>query len=501
MSIVLGLDLGTTTLTALGLDLRGGDVLASRTVANQADCTSAADRARGRSEWDIRVIADRACECLRGLAGSLAGRTGDLAGIGLTGQQHGVVVVGPELMPRMPFVNWQDRRGEETVPGTTQTFTERARELAGPEAPQRTGCRLATGYLALTLFWLKENGVLPSQGTACFVGDYFAALLTGQGPATDATFAASAGVFDVAAGEWAGELIAALGLPASLFPEVRPSGARLGALTTEMAARTGLPAGLPVFVGIGDNQASFLGSVADRDNTLLVNVGTGGQVAAFSETFAVDPALETRPFPGGGYLLVNAGLSGGRIYALLEGFFRAVATEVCEGAPAGPLYAAMNQLAAGAPAGARGLRCEPFFSGTRQQPGLRASLTGLSAENFTPAHLTRALLEGMARTFRSGAEAIGRHLPRHKPQAPARGRPLASAPGLCGRLVGAGNGLRENPLLARLVAEELGLPLFTPLHREEAAFGAALLAAVGAGLFPDLSSAARLLRYAQRGES
>src|SRR5439155_12008085 len=105
--------------------------------------------------------------CLQGLARSVGGRIGELAGIGLTGQQHGVVVVGPGLVPRTPFVNWQDRRGEEPFPGTAQTFTERARELAGAEAPRRTGCRLATGYLALTLFWLKENGVLPLQGTAC----------------------------------------------------------------------------------------------------------------------------------------------------------------------------------------------------------------------------------------------------------------------------------------------------------------------------------------------
>src|SRR5437667_1609398 len=112
MSIVLGLDLGTTSITALALDVRSGDVLASRTIANQADCTSAADRARGRSEWDMIAIADRACECLRELAGSLAERVGELAGIGLTGQQHGMVVVGPGLKPRTALVNWQDRRGE-----------------------------------------------------------------------------------------------------------------------------------------------------------------------------------------------------------------------------------------------------------------------------------------------------------------------------------------------------------------------------------------------------
>jgi sugar (pentulose or hexulose) kinase len=231
-------------------------------------------------------------------------------------------------------------------------------------------------------------------------------------------------------------------------------------------------------VGIGDNQASFLGSVAERRDTVLVNVGTGGQVAAFAEAFAYDPLLETRPFPGGGYLLVSAGLSGGRAYAVLEGFCRQIGRELFGAAGAEPLYPALNRLAAAVARGADGLRCEPFFTGTRQRPDLRAAWVGVSATNFTPGHLARALLEGMARTFRDGQEAIARHL---------------TAPRRC--LVGAGNGLRENPVLAGIVAEEMGLPLALPRHREEAAFGAALLAAVGAGVQPDLTAAGRLVRY------
>src|SRR5262249_2276049 len=197
-----------------------------------------------------------------------------------------------------------------------------------------------------------------------------------------------------------------------LFPEVRPSGKRLGGLAPEPARTIGLPAGLPVFVGIGDNQASFLGSVAKRDETVLVNVGTGGQVAGFVERFVYDPALETRPFPGGGFLLVCAGLSGGRAYALLERFFQRVGADVLGQPSAPPLHAAMNRLAGRVPPGADGLHCEPFFSGTRADPALRANWTGLSAENFTPGHLTRSLLEGMARAFRQGYEAVSRNAPR-----------------------------------------------------------------------------------------
>jgi sugar (pentulose or hexulose) kinase len=323
---------------------------------------------------------------------------------------------------------------------------------------------------------MKKVGVLPATGKACFIVDYFASLLTGRPPVTDATCAASSGAFHLITGEWDAEIITTLGLPDQLFPEVRPSGARLGELVPAMAEATGLPAGVPVFVGIGDNQASFLGSVPDRTATVLINVGTGGQVAAHSDPFVYDPLLETRPFPGGGYLLVSAGLAGGRSYAVLERFFREVGERLFDQS-AEPLFERMNRLASGVPRGTDGLRCEPFFTGTRANPELRASWTCVSAENFTAAHMTRALLEGMARAFRGGYEHIGRHL-----ATPRR------------RLVGAGNGLRENPVLTGIVSEEFGLPLAVPRHREEAAFGAALVAAVGAGIFPDLDAAGPLVQ-------
>jgi sugar (pentulose or hexulose) kinase len=478
MPIIMAADLGTTTITALALDTDSGAILACRTAPNRAETTPAAGRIEGRSEWDVAAIAATACTCLRDVAEQIAGRRSEVAGIGITGQQHGVVILDSTLAPLTPFVNWQDRRGEQTHPGSGQTYVARVVGLAGPDAPRRTGCRLAAGYLGVTLFWIKETAALPSAGTACFVPDYFAARLTGRAPVTDATLAASSGLFDVSAGDWDRALPGALGLPRALLPEVRPSGEPLGGVSAGMAAETGLPAGVPVCVGIGDNQASFLGSVAERNATLLVNVGTGGQVVAYTERFVHDPLLETRPFPRGGYLLVSAGLSGGAAYAVLERFFRTVTADVAGVPAAAALYPAMNRLAAAAPPGARGLRCEPFFTGTRHDPALRASWSDVSAENFTPACMTRALLEGMARTFGRGRDLIARHADQDWM-----------------RLVGAGNGLRENPVLAQIVSEELALPLAFPVHREEAACGAALLAAVGTGIFPDLAAAGRLIRY------
>jgi sugar (pentulose or hexulose) kinase len=476
MTVSIGLDLGTTTFTGIALDIDTGAIRAVHTKPNRSESTRAADKTGGYCEFDPRGIAETAIACLSEIAGAL-GAGNNVAALGVTGQQHGVVLVDKSLTPVFPLINWQDRRAEQIVPGLDQTYVQRAAALLGSDAARRTGCRVAAGHMSVTLFWMKETGILPASATACFLMDYFCALLTGKKPATDATCAASSGILNLLSGEWDVESIDALGLSGSLFPEVRPSAEVRGGLTRSVALATGLPEGLPVCVGIGDNQASFIGSVGDPSDSVLVNVGTGGQVAAYTDRFVYDPALETRPFPGGGFLLVSAGLCGGRSYALLERFFREVGTEFL-GADSLSLFGAMNKLAESVPPGANGLHCEPFFTGTRANPEVRASFTGVSAENFTPAHLTRALLEGMARAFRASYETVARNLTQTRWQ-----------------LVGAGNGLRENPLLARIVSESFELPMLTPQHREEAAFGAALAASVGIGAFSDFRSAGRMIRY------
>jgi len=193
MAIILGVDLGTTKITALALDVPSGKVLTCASAANHPETTSPRDKARGYSEWDVRRIADIACACLRQIAEQLAGQKHELLGIGITGQQHGVVVVDDRLGPLTPFVNWQDRRGEETVPGTDRTYVQRARDLVEADASGRAGCNLATGYMGVTLFWMKDGGILPAKGTASFLMDYFGALLTGQPPVTDATVRPVAG--------------------------------------------------------------------------------------------------------------------------------------------------------------------------------------------------------------------------------------------------------------------------------------------------------------------
>src|SRR3569623_1142669 len=197
MPLVLGLDLGTTTITALALDVHSGAIVARLTLANGAEIVG--PQTSGRSEWDAERIAAAALEALHRVADAVADRASELAGIGLSGQQHGVLLVDPSLKPQGPFINWQDRRAEEIAAGTGQTWLALARDRAGEDSRQATGCSLAAGYMGVTLFWMQSQGLIRRGRTACFLVDYLAVLLTGGRIVTDATSAASSGLFAVCA--------------------------------------------------------------------------------------------------------------------------------------------------------------------------------------------------------------------------------------------------------------------------------------------------------------
>lgn len=466
MATCLGLDIGTTTITALAIRPPDATVAAVETRPTPSRLPAAA----GRFEWDAEAIAAAAESCLAAVVRRAAGNDRDVAALGVTGQQHGVVVVDASLRPLTPFINWQDRRGDE--PGRAgHSVLGDAVDRLGPEAWRRAGCSLATGHLGLTLHWMQLTGVLPA-GTAVSIMEFVTARLAGIQPVTEPTCAAASGLFDVHTRRWDEAAIERLSLPAGLFPEVREATTVVGRVAPATAARTGIQAGVPLTAPLGDQQAGFVGSVADRRRSAHLNVGTGAQVSAYVDTCDFSPPLELRPFPVAGNLLTGAVLCGGWSYQLLEAFCRSVGRDVLGVTADVPVYERLTALAGSVPAGAEGVVCEPLFSGTRADPARRGSWCGLSANTFTPAHLARALLEGMAREYACHLSVIRKAMP-EPPE----------------RIVAAGNGLRENAVLQDAVATAAGLPLVLQRRREEAALGAALAAAVGAGWFASLDAA------------
>lgn len=425
----LGLDIGTTNISAVVL--ADGQMAAAKTVANDSFLMA--------QSWE-RVQEPKTIlqKCLV-LVEELLHSHPDIAAIGLTGQMHGILYVDARGEAVSPLYTWQDGRGDQC----------RGEKTWAEELSQRTGYPLATGYGMVTHYYNVYHNLVPETARKlCTIQDYIAMKLSGgTAPVIDPTDGASLGLWDLQRGCFDRAALEKAGLDAAILPDVAEDPCLgKGAL------------GIPVYAAIGDNQASFLGAAGGCTDVLLVNVGTGSQISVYSPEHLQLDTMETRPFPGGGWLLAGAALCGGRSYALLENFFRQTVKMVTGREE--NVYAAMTRALE---AGGEAHNCPTTvttFQGTRKDPALRGSITGLSAENFTPLHLMHSMMQGMARElyemYRAVQERSGR-----KPEL----------------LIGSGNGLRRNPFLCRIFAETFGCPLVLSDREEEAACGAAELAA------------------------
>lgn len=428
----LGLDIGTTTISAVVWE--DGKMLAGRTLKNDSFLANCEAWEKVQDPAYILATAQKAVSAFMQLHP-------DIACIGLTGQQHGIVYLDEAGCPVSPLYTWQDGRGNLEYENG-ETYCIYLRRITGYE-------NLASGYGLVTHFYNIKNRLVPENAaTFCTIHDYVAMKLAGlSAPLTEPTDAASFGMFDVEHGDYDFAAIQMAEIDPAILPKLAPS--RLigtGAF------------GVPVCVAIGDNQASFLGATGGMPGSLLVNMGTGGQFSAHTEKYLTCPGLETRPFPLGGWLLVGASLCGGRAYALLEGFFREVVRMQTGVAPES-CYAAMNELLEKNPLPEELPVVSPLFQGTRLDPTLRGSIENLSPENFTPLHLTYALLQGMAGELH---EMYSRYL---------------CSGGTTGKLFGSGNGLRKNRTLCEAFERLFGQSLTLSEAQEEAACGAAQFAA------------------------
>jgi sedoheptulokinase len=342
----------------------------------------------------------------------------------------------------------------------------------------------ATGYGAVTLFRLAESSEIPSNATALTIHDFLVRQLTGVA-VTDPTDASSWGIYDVQHGTgWLPGVEEILNIPPGALPQIRPTGSIAGKLLPEIASKIGLPDGLPVTVALGDNQASFLGSVPSIAESVLFNIGTGGQMSVASDVYALDYDLDTRPLVSGQWLRVGASLCGGSAFKILANFFTRVGSAFFDSDILPEmLYDKMTALADLLPDGDEYPMIASYFRGTRADASRTAQIVGLRDFNFTPAHLTRALIRGMVN------ELVSYYENSHSGQPQPR------------FIVGSGNGLRRNSVLRRELSLRFGSEILLPPYEEEAAVGAALVAGVGVGIFSDWNDAGhRLYMHNKRTE-
>ncbi len=450
--MLIGLDLGTSTVTGVLFDAERAAVPG---VASRRNDSRLAAEPPSRAEQDPGRVLILALEVVKELAA-----TGlPVDGIGLTGQMHGLMCVDAAGEPLTPFISWQDQRTAEPLPGGGTTL-DRVRALAGDLPWRENGCRIEHGYGAATLFWLAESRALPA-GTrwVCTLPGWLAAKLTGRPPVTDPSLACSWGIYNVPKGDWNEALVHRLGLDRRLFPAVWPSGERLGELAPAAAQQVGLPQGVPVFNALGDHQASFLASVAEPATSVLVNLGTGGQVAWLVREF-VEPTdqIETRPFLDKGYLRVGSSLCGGEAYAWLNRTVRRWLAEFGCQVDEETAYSRLNAVAEDASTTA-GLHVQTTFLGVRGRPKPKGgAIEGITLDNLTLGALAKATLLGIAdelyELYRGHTEEAARHRV----------------------LVASGNAVQKNPMLREVLEQRFGLPVEPAHWPEPAAVGAAMAA-------------------------
>ena len=439
----IGLDIGTTSVSAVVFNEDKQEVLLART-ARSGHFLQAAN------EWERLQDADELTSLAKNLLEELLSDFPDICGIGLTGQMHGILYTDEDGHAVSPLYTWQDRRGDVPLQDG-RSMSERVREMTGLTVP--------AGYGLLTHLTLQETGGETKnepagvRGTAlCTIGDYLGMVLTGRKrPIIHISNAASLGFYDVGKNGFRTDALKKMGMDLSLLPEVTDEYTVLGTFR-----------GIPVTAAVGDNQASFLGSVGLKENALLLNIGTGGQISMLADRPYSIEGIETRPMTKDRYLLAGASLCGGRAYAALERFFRSYAGSAC--GTEEPQYAVMEQIAEREwrkdPQQAFRLQVDTTFMGTREDPLRRGSIANLSEDTFTPEHLILGVMAGMARELHDMYRKI------------EAGTGLTAA-----SMTGSGNGLRNNRILQEICCHIFGKPMALSGNREEAACGAAAAAA------------------------
>ena len=433
----LGVDIGTTGICAVALDPESRQTLYTAHCPNDAFIVT--DR-----DWEKIQDPQKILSAVKKLIDEVLTALNRLpAAVGVTGQMHGILYLNAEGKPISPLYTWQDGRGTQKL-DDGKSVVETALEL--------TGQKVYAGYGLVTHIYNLKQGLVPADAAClCTVHDWIAMWLAGRkSPVMHASDAASLGFYDTARHVFDTDALQKLGVDADILPRVTAESEVLG-----YYAETA-----PVRVAIGDNQASFLGAVGQRgEDVLLINVGTGSQVSIVGSRTESKNGIECRPLADGKFLLVGSSLCGGRAYALLEKLFCEIAN-LC-GAQIASAYPFMDRAMEQIGDRTTELTVSTLFDGTREDPSLRGSITGISVENLHAVDLMRGFLQGIA-------DELHRFYTQMRES------------GVCAEarmMIGAGNGLRYNPTLCRAIEHVFGLPLELSTVSEEAAVGAAGFAA------------------------
>ena len=457
MAHVLGIDISTTATKAVVLDDRGAVVgigTADYGFDSPQPLWSEQDP---RLWWDGTIAAVRSVLARTGMAAA------DIEAVGLTGQMHGAVLLDDAGDVLRPAILWNDQR--------TAAECDAIRDAVGAaRLIEITGNDALTGFTAPKLVWVRDHepAVWDRIAHVLLPKDFVRHRLTGE-YALDKADGAGTILFDLAARDWSPEVVRALGIDPAWLPPTFEGPVVTGAVTAEAAAATGLRAGTPVVAGAGDQAANAVGVGAVTPGVVALSLGTSGVIFATTGTALHDPGGQVHAFCHGvpdRWHLMTVMLSA-------AGSLRWFRDALAPGMDFGELVAP----ASGVPAGSDGLLFLPYLTGERSphaDPLARGAFVGLTVSHDRR-HLTRSVLEGVAFGLRDCLD-----------QMLAAGMPAPSQ-------VRASGGGTASPLWRQILADVLRAEIATVDTTEGAAYGAGLLAAVGAGWYRSVEAAAAAL--------
>lgn len=456
--LVIGLDLGTGGVRAIAVDLHG-QLMAQTTKSYPLFTPHPGWTEQNPADW-----VEASLEALSDIAQQL-GENCAIA-LGLSGQMHGMVPLDAEGHVIRPAILWNDQRTGKAVEAIESTISRQ-------ELIQRTGNPAITGFQLPKLVWLRteEPQAYAQVRQILLPKDYLGYVLTGVA-VTEPSDASGTGCLNLANRQWDIDILNALEMNPAWFPPVVESTAIAGRLKPEIAAHVGLPAGLPVIAGGGDNAAAAigLGISASNLNRGSLSIGTSGVIFAPLERPIPDAEGRVHLFchADGGYHLLGVTLAAG---GSLRWYRDTIAPQIP--------FTDLMQMAENSQPGARGVLFLPHLAGERSphlDPETRGAWVNLALAH-SQADLIRAVLEGVAFSLREALDMIHNITPMKQ-------------------LLATGGGARSSVWL-QILADVLQTELIAPKAEEGAAYGAAILAMVGVGVYSNLEAAFQILPQAE----
>ncbi|MGI9232850.1 MAG: xylulokinase [Woeseiaceae bacterium] len=389
MSTVLGIDLGTQQLKVIAYDAEARKVCAAAASSLQIDYGSDGS-AEQAAQWWVEALLDALSQIDSQVRNSIAA-------IGVSGQQHGFVPVDKAGDVLAPVKLWCD----------TSTQTECAEIMSAVGGEQaciaEAGNPILPGYTASKVLWLKKQhpDLYAAMDGILLPHDYLNFYLTGE-RCMEVGDASGTGFLNVRDRAWSTELLNAIDAERDLgecLPKLRLTNEAIGTLRADVAAQTGLPAGVPVSIGGGDNMMGAIGTGNVAAGRLSISLGTSGTVYAYADQAAVDADGEIAAFcsSNGGWLPLMCTMN------------CTVSTEFARRLFASDIDAFESHIAR-APRGAGGILTLPFFNGERTPnlPDGKACLLGIDTQNGTPENIMRSAMEGATFALKFGVEKLRR---------------------------------------------------------------------------------------------